>query len=497
MGRQIGVLVDRKGHMYDVIVGDAKKIEIAELGRYRAGKTRFRGLRFLHTHLKGEGLTNDDLTDLALLRFDLIMAIEVQPKEGLPGSLHIAHLMPRDSKQKPFEILKPVSVSELDMDFLQFIQSLEEEFASAYRLEDVSDRKKRAILVGIDGPGGRNPRESMGELNSLAESAGIMVLDSLIQKRHSIDPKYVIGKGKINEIFIRSLQLGATLIIFDAELTGSQMRSISDATDLEVIDRTQLILDIFAQRAKSREGKIQVELAQLKYSLPRLVLRDDYLSRLTGGIRARGPGETKLEIYRRRINERISHLKRDIETIVKGRDVRRKRREATDIPIISIVGYTNAGKSTLINSLTESTVFVENRLFATLDPTTRRLRFPREREVIITDTVGFIRDIPKDLLSAFRSTLEELREADLLIHLVDASSPQLQQHIDAVNEILSELALDNIRQIIVFNKMDRISEVEKAGLIEKYNCIMISAISRETLVPLTSALEKELWKDED
>lgn len=495
IGRQIGILVDRRGHIFDVIVGDAKGIEIAEFGRFRAGKTRFRGLRFIHTHLKGENLNNDDLTDLALLRFDLIGALEVS-KNGLPGEIYIAHLLPRDSNQKIYEILDPVPVSELDLDFLQFIQSLEDEFASAFRTEGVTEKAKRAILVGVTTGNIEYARESLEELAALADSAGVVVLDTILQKRQVIDNRYVIGQGKIKEIFIRSLQLGANIVIIDRELTGSQMRSISMATDLEVIDRTQLILDIFARRAKSREGKIQVELAQLRYSLPRLVMKDDFLSRLTGGIGARGPGETKLEIYRRRIKERIARLEKDIDNIVRSRDERRKKRDRTGIPVISIVGYTNAGKSTLLNTLTESDVFVENRLFATLDPTTRRLRFPQEREVIITDTVGFIRDIPKDLLNAFRSTLEELREADVLIHLVDGSSPNYSDHIYAVNEVLIELALDNIPQILVFNKLDRISQSVLMELREKYDCIAVSAINRETLSPLTSVVERELWKEE-
>jgi GTPase len=494
IGRQIGILVDRRGHIFDVLVGDAKGIELAEMGRYRAGRTRFRGLRFLHTHLRGEPLSNDDLTDLALLRFDLVGALEVLP-QGLPGLVHLAHLLPRNQAQKLYEVMDPVPIHSLDIDFIEFIESLEAEFVSTITAEDVAGKEKKALLIGVTTRNLELARESLEELASLADSAGVSVLDTILQKRHEIDNRYVMGKGKIKDIFIRSLQLGANLIVFDRELTGSQMKSIAEATELEVIDRTQLILDIFAQRAKSREGKIQVELAQMRYSLPRLVLKDDFLSRLTGGIGARGPGETKLEIYRRRIKERITRLEKDIEQIARGRDERRKVRERTGVPVISIVGYTNAGKSTLINSLTESKVLVEDRLFATLDPTTRRLRFPREREVIITDTVGFIREIPKDLLSAFRSTLEELREADMLLHLVDVSDSQFSGHISAVNEILTELALDNIPQLLVFNKIDRISEGEKARLQESYAAVLISALNRETLPALTDVLEKELWKD--
>lgn len=497
IGRQIGVLIDRRGHVFDVFVGDARGIEIAEMGRYRAGRTRFRGLRFVHTHLRDEPLNTDDLMDLALLRFDLIGAIEVA-SQGLPGKIYLAHLLPRDYQEKLYEVMEPMSFHDLDINFSEFIESLEEEHARALTAEDVSEKEKRAILVGVTTGSLDRARDSMEELVSLADSSGVKVMDTIVQKRHTIDNKYVVGQGKIKELFIRSLQVGANLIVFDGELNGSQMRSISDATELEVIDRTQLILDIFAQRARTREGKIQVELAQMRYSLPRLVLKDDFLSRITGGIGARGPGETKLEIYRRRIKERITHLEKDIRTIVKGRDERRKAREKTGVPVLSIIGYTNAGKSTLLNSLTDSSVFVENRLFATLDPTTRRLRFPREREVIITDTVGFIRDIPGDLLKAFRATLEELREADLLIHLVDGTSPQREEQMEAVNDILSELALDNISQLLVFNKMDLMPDEEQEQLRLRYpGSVTISALRKDTLTRLTEVLERELWKEEE
>lgn len=491
------MLIDRRGHVFDVFIGDAKGIEIAEMGRYRAGRTRFRGLRFIHTHLKDEPLNTDDLTDLALLRFDLISAIEVT-SQGLPGKIYTAHLLPRNYQDGLYEVIEPVLFHEMNMDFTEFIESLEEESARALTSEDVDEKEKRAILVGVTTGSLDRARDSMEELVSLADSSGVRVLDTIVQKRHTIDNKFVVGQGKIKELFIRSLQVGANLMVFDGELNGSQMKSISEATELEVIDRTQLILDIFAQRARTREGKIQVELAQMRYSLPRLVLKDDFLSRITGGIGARGPGETKLEIYRRRIKERITHLERDIRTIVRGRDERRKTRDKTGVPVLSIIGYTNAGKSTLLNSLTDSSVFVENRLFATLDPTTRRLRFPREREVIITDTVGFIREIPNDLLTAFRATLEELREADLLIHLVDGTNPQREEHMEAVKDILSELAVDNIPQLLVFNKMDRISKEEEEQLREIYpGSVTISALQKETLTRLTEVLEKELWKEEE
>jgi GTP-binding protein HflX len=262
------------------------------------------------------------------------------------------------------------------------------------------------------------------------------------------------------------------------------MRAINEATDLKIIDRTQLILDIFAQRAQSREGKIQVELAQLKYLLPRLTGSGTEMSRLMGGIGGRGPGETKLEIDRRRVRDRIHHLERQIEQIRTSRQVQRARRERRDLPIVSIVGYTNAGKSTLLNALTASTVTAEDRMFATLDPTSRRLRLPRDQEVIINDTVGFIRDLPPDLITAFRATLEEMEGSDLLIHLADASSAQLDNHIASVEKILEELGLSDIPRLLVFNKSDLLSKDELANLRRAYRAVMVSALDRDSLVPM-------------
>nr|MBA3438877.1 GTPase HflX [Pyrinomonadaceae bacterium] len=273
------------------------------------------------------------------------------------------------------------------------------------------------------------------------------------------DPRTLLGRGKLEELLVRALRLGADLIVFDRELQPAQVRSISEATDLKVIDRAQLILDIFAQRAETREGKLQVELAQLKYLLPRLVIgHDSAFSRLAGGIGGRGPGETKLETDRRRVRDRINRLEREIENLRQRRQERRKRRTRGELPIISIVGYTNAGKSTLLNTLTNSTVQAEQRMFATLDPTSRRLRLPHEQEVIVNDTVGFIRDLPPDLLAAFRATLEEISDSNLLIHLVDAANERWLQQLESVERILGELGFADIPRLVVFNKIDLIDQ---------------------------------------
>ncbi len=277
-------------------------------------------------------------------------------------------------------------------------------------------------------------------MEELALSADVLVLDKLIQRRNHIHPKTVLGSGKLNELLIRAMQLGVDLIVFDRELTPAQVRSLSEATDLKVIDRPQLILDIFAQRAQSREGKLQVELAQLKYLLPRLITgQNSAFSRLAGGIGGRGPGETKLETDRRRVRTKITNLRKQVKNLSRQRQERRKGRIQKDIPIITLVGYTNAGKSTLLNTLTDSKVYAVKKMFATLDPTARRLRLPYEQEVIVNDTVGFIRDLPETLVAAFRATLEEISDSNLLVHVVDASNPRAMQQIESVDKILSEL----------------------------------------------------------
>jgi GTP-binding protein HflX len=332
----------------------------------------------------------------------------------------------------------------------------------------------------------------MAELKELARSAGVDIQDAIVQGRRDVDPRYLIGRGKLQDLVLRSMQTMATMIIFDADLSPSQARHIAEETSLKILDRTQLILDIFAQRAQSADGKLQVELAQLKYLLPRLTGRDDSLSRLAGGIGGRGPGETKLEIDRRRVRDRITSLEEKIERLAGERAVRRRQRNRRDLPVISIVGYTNAGKSTLLNALTQSEVLVEDKLFATLDPTSRRLRFPQEREVIITDTVGFIRDLPKDLVNAFRATLEELSDADLLLHVADASDPALEDQIRAVEAILGQLGLLSTPRLLVFNKADRAGPAASASA-ARDGGVAISALKREGFDELLRRAESILW----
>lgn len=489
--RQIGILVGRRGAIEFVIVGDQKSITIPDLSRERIGILRLRGLRLIHTHLQGEPLSEEDLTDLALLRLDMMLALSVS-EEGYPGLIHSAHLLPDNREKKVWEIVPPSSLGQVtDIDFLKWIQSLEEEFQRGQRSITLKGAKEKAILLSV----GKESREvlenSLKELKELAESSGVEVVDSIIQRPQAISPATLLGEGKLKELLVKCMQLGVDLIIFDQNLTPGQMASISDRTELRVLDRTQLILDIFAQRAHTQDGKVQVELAQLKYLLPRLAKKTLALSRLTGGIGGRGPGETKLEIDRRRVRDRIHLLEKELQKLSRRRELRRSRRTKTGVPIVSIVGYTNAGKTTLFNLLTESQFLVEDKLFATLDTATRRLRFIKGHEVVITDTVGLIKNLPKDLLGAFRATFDELQESNLLIHLVDVGSPFLEEHIEAVEKILFELELEHIPRLLVFSKEDSLGREEVRAVCQRYGAISISALQPESLDKLFHAIERK------
>ncbi|MGE5183723.1 MAG: GTPase HflX [Acidobacteriota bacterium] len=506
--RQVGVLIDRRGAIQHVVVGDASKIVLPDLGRFRGGASRLRGVRLVHTHLRGEPLTRDDLTDLGLLRLDLVAAITVDAA-GHPGKLHIAHAQPdADPVELPVE-----PATNPRTNFVDLIQQVEARFARAHRVAPTDRGKDRALivhvelanrrstaasrrLVGGESAEGRPPKDSearIAELRELCRTAGVKVLDVVVQRRPEPDPKFLVGRGKLDDILLRAMQLGAECVIFDPDLAPGQARAISEATELKVLDRTMLILDIFAQHATSRDGKLQVELAQLRYALPRLVEKNTMMSRLTGGIGGRGPGETKLEINRRRARERIHLLEKRLDELADARRLRRKQRGQREVPIIAICGYTNAGKSTLLNSLTEGNAVAENKLFATLDPISRRLRFPHEHEVVITDTVGFIRDLPEELVAAFRATLEEMEDADLLVHVADASDPDREQHIRAVEGILSDLGLGEKPRVLVWNKADRLSPEDAEHLSHHGGGFVITALDRQTFGPLLLAIERDLW----
>ena len=487
--RQIGILLDRHGRTAYVMVGTHQQIVIPNLEKYRSGGGRLKGLRCVHTHLQNEPLTQDDLMDLALLNLDLMAAVTIDA-QGRPDQIYAAHLLPEGRNGANWEILSPLGSGELDIDCQGLIRSLESEFARKARAQKLKGKWDRAVLVSVTTAPKRVAQDSMAELRELAESCQIAVIDTVIQHRQRVDPRFLMGQGKLSELVILALQKGVALLIFDQELNASQIRSITDLIELKVIDRTQLILDIFAQRAQSREGKIQVELAQLKYLLPRLLGKGTAMSRLAGGIGGRGPGETKLEIDRRRVRHRIARLEKSLASIQKQRAQRRAKRNKKGLPIISIIGYTNAGKSTLLNTLTRSSVLVENRLFATLDPTSRRKRLPKEAEVIITDTVGFIRELPQELITAFRATLEELEDADLLIHVIDMSNARFPAQIESVERILENLHLDSIPVLTVLNKQDLVDPLAVKRLTRRWRGVPISANDEHTLAPLLDRIEE-------
>jgi GTP-binding protein HflX len=503
--RQIGILVNRGGMVEYVIVGDEKGLVIPELRDYPLGKRPLRGLRLIHTHLRGEPVTEDDITDLSLLRLDLLAALlSVPGKQQIQAQLAWLSATPPAS---PATIEQITPLDRIDLDCVHFIDELEADLQLTSRGKvKTSDALERAILISVTVSGTRQEAEdSMAELRELARTARVEAISEFIQRPRSLNPRFLMGEGKMRDVVIQALQHGASMLIFDQELTPAQIRSISAMTELKVIDRSQLILDIFARRAKSLDGKVQVELAQLKYLLPRLTGRGVQMSRLMGGIGGRGPGETKLETDRRRIRDRIASLEKELKELSRGRSQRRQQRVKAGVPIISIVGYTNAGKSTLLNTLTKSEVFTEDLLFATLDTSTRRLRFPREREVIITDTVGFIRSLPKSLMGAFKATLEELQDADLLLHVVDASNPRFEDHITQVRTILQELELADKQELLVFNKADLLNEMKKKDTVgflrvrqvaRTRNSVTVSARDRKSLAPLVDELQRRFWVEE-
>ena len=485
------MLLSRDGIIRNVILGDATHLELPDIGRLRGGTGRFRGLRLVHTHLRGEPITQDDLNDLALLRLDLVAVIQAE-EDGNAGKIELAHILPGtdgdQQRSEPFRKIEARDIYNLRFDFEEEIRALESEFSRLTGRRAGETQKERALILSIT-PGAA----ALSEIAELVRAAGVEIAEVMPFSGGKIHPRTVVGPGRLQRVALAAMRRGADVAIFDIDLKPAQARAFEDTTGLKAIDRTQLILDIFAQRARSRDGKLQVELAQLKYSLPRLTEEDAGLSRLVGGIGGRGPGETVLEIGRRRARSRIRILENEIEKLSRQRGVRRRRRVRQGLPVLSIIGYTNAGKSTLLNALTESKIDTADQMFVTLDTTSRRLRFPKQGDVIITDTVGFIRDLPPDLVAAFRATLEELAEADLLLHVVDASDPNLERKMDAVGRVLTDLELNAIPRLVVLNKADMVENPSaRKPLPSRLDAIAVSALKREGLDQLLEAAEARL-----
>ncbi len=535
LNRRIGMLVDRAGRVEAVTVGEAHQITVPRQPSAPAGRMRFCTLRFLATRFGDEPLTPTELAPLALHRLDALAIIGVS--DGLPGPVRLAHLLPapeRVGKEKPpaggtresaarpvrgaviprlrrhgrparsevediaadgerYRLFPARAASLIEENFLELIRALEQEFERHRKRTKVAGKFGRAILVHVTTRARAAAEASIDELAELAASSDLQVVERIVQRRQAFSARTLMGSGKLQDLIIHALRLQADFIVVDQDLTPAQARAIAQATDLKVLDRSQLILDIFARRALTHEGKIQVELAQLKYLLPRLMSRGDSgLSRLEGGIGGRGPGEQKLEIDRRRVRNRIQALEKLLLAERRRRQQRRSRRRQRDVPVVSLVGYTNVGKSTLLNLLTRSEVVVEQRMFATLDPTTRRLRMPREREVVINDTVGFIRDLPRDLLAAFRATLEEIEGSDLVVHLVDASHAGFESQIEAVERILDDLGYAEIPRMLVLNKIDRLQDDELQERLAGREAIAISALTGRGIPGLLEVIDRAL-----
>jgi len=496
MGRQVGVLIDRRGHVSHVIVGDGHQIFLPDVGRLRTSKGRLRGVRLVHVHLKGEGLNDDDLTDLARLGLDLVCAITLQM--GRPFQLHIGHIVPTRSGEmvhdvRPYEVLDPLMWPGSEFDAGVIIRDLEGQLARVRPRAKMVDARESALLIHVGPESQTEAADRLDELAELARTARVEVLGRVVQRRRQPDRDTVLGSGRLKEVVLESMSTDASMLIFDAELTPSQMRGVARETEMKVLDRTQLILDIFASRATSRDGKIKVELAQLKYNLPRLSGRSDAMSRLAGGIGGVGPGETKLEVDRRRARERIHKLGQMLKRMKRNRSTRRGRRQQSGIATACLVGYTNVGKSSLLNALCKTEIFTENLLFATLAPTSRRIRLPEGTECVLTDTVGFIRDLPKELLGAFEATLEEAHEADVLLLVADASHPQLEAQLQSVERILRAHELHERPHLLVLNKVDAVTDFATVRELARHrNALLTSTLDRRGIVELMERLEDAL-----
>jgi len=454
--KEIAVYLDRRGRMAHVALGSDFTVPLEEL-RLRRSERGLSGLRCVHTHPGGDGrLSVVDDSALEAMGFDCMVALGVRP-DGTVANGEAAFIGPAgksaDGARFYFRSLSAIC----SFDYLPIVAEIEARGLPMHQIAE--EGGERAYLVTMETGGAQwTAEESLAELAELSATAGLTVVGHSLQRRSRADASTYVGKGKAQEIQLAAQAERVDVLIMDDELTPAQQRNLERLTGLKVIDRTMLILDIFAQRARSNEGKIQVELAQLKYLLPRLMGQGVAMSRLGGGIGTRGPGETKLETDRRQIRKRIADLEEKLDVVVKARDLHRRHRESRQWPVVALVGYTNAGKSTLLNALTGAGVLVENKLFATLDTTTRMIQLPDKREAMLSDTVGFIHKLPHHLVAAFRATLEETLQADLLLHVVDASSDQAVAQVEAVHTVLKSLEAGDKPILTVLNKIDRMAD---------------------------------------
>lgn len=489
LNREIAVYLNRKGVVVSVAVGEHNKVSLPEL-KGRRDEKRLSGIRCIHTHPGGSGRLSDvDLGTLINLRLDAMIAIGLLDKSIYVGTIQ------RDEKGalKQAEVTGAYFMRAENSGLNAVFTQIEEvDRMAGSGILDLEEEGERAILVALTGnESSTDSRESLEELAELAKTAGATVLEKVLQKKDRADAALYIGRGKAEELSLMRQALDANVILFDDELSGAQTRNLELITGAKIIDRTTLILDIFAQRARSTEGKLQVELAQMKYLLPRLTGQGIALSRLGGGIGTRGPGETKLETDRRHINRRIKAIERQLAEVKKRRGELRNARKRNAVPTASLAGYTNAGKSTVMNALCPAAdVFAEDMLFATLDSTVRKLEDPENhgREALLADTVGFIRKLPHDLVDAFRSTLEETIHADLILHIVDASSPSYLEHMEVVDQILREIGASQVPVFLVFNKMDQVKEEITAVNVAAIRTFYVSARTGEGMEELAKAV---------
>lgn len=515
--------INRRGQVIRVGVGTPRQTQIPPMELPRYGAERLSGIRCIATHLKPEPPNEAALTAMALQRLDALVVLNITGAgftrrgggaTGYVKEAYLAHLIPQESRtlitspaafkveeskiQTPsWNISPPMDLDDLaDQDLVDLVENLEAEFQREFIAQEVDADHDRVLIVGLM-TSETTPlqfQDTLVELARLVDTAGGDVLQTIQQKRSRVHPQTVVGEGKVQEIALTAQTLGVNLIVFDRDLSPSQVRNLEVQIGIRVVDRTEVILDIFAQRAQSRAGKLQVELAQLEYMQPRLAGRGRTMSRLGGGIGTRGPGETKLETERRAIGQRISRLQKEVNQLQAHRSRLRQRRQHREIPSVALVGYTNAGKSTLLNALTNAEVYTADQLFATLDPTTRRLVIPygetnEHQEILITDTVGFIHELPASLMDAFRATLEEVTEADALLHLVDLSHPAWLRHIRSVREILAQMPITPGPALVIFNKIDQANSETLALAREEFPlAVFISASQRLGLETLRHRL---------